>query len=208
MSLTPVDLQPIVWMDVETTGLDESDIPLEIAIAITDTNLNVMWSIESLLIDPTTTDSDTFQFFCQTPGIVRDMHQRSGLITELLRDQVQPRNAVEARLCHFLMDYHIEKAPLAGNSVHFDRKVLQRWFPRFESMLHYRNIDVSSFKELFRRWYPLTMGELPKVPDDEKAHRSWPDLLASIEELKWYGKVFLPNRTDDELMSHLIGKLS
>lgn len=208
MSLTPVDLQPIVWMDVETTGLDESDIPLEIAIAITDTNLNVMWSIESLLIDPASTDQESWDGFLAIDGYVRNMHSESGLIVDIMEEHPQPRNAVEARLCHFLMDYHIEEAPLAGNSVHFDRKVLQRWFPRFESMLHYRNIDVSSFKELFRRWYPLTMGELPKVPDDEKAHRSWPDLLASIEELKWYGKVFLPNRTDDELMSHLIGKLS
>lgn len=194
MSMIPAPVAgPLVWMDMETTGLDESDIPLEAAIGITDADLNLMWSIESLLIDPATTDKQAWNYFLETPGVARDMHEKSGLIVEIIEDEPLARQAVTNKLVNFLREHGCDdqKSPLCGSSIGFDRRVLMRWMGRFESLLHYRSVDVSSYKEMFNRWYPLTVAQRPQTTPEEKPHRAYEDMLASIEELKWYRRFII-----------------
>lgn len=167
----------LVWIDFETSGLKPPGAcPLEAAVAITDDDLNVL-DHHSWLITPLDPPSNW-------PAKVQEMHTKNGLIRELQLFGGRGIPEVEAGMCDFVKNMEAIGVPLAGSTVGFDRKFIEAFFPAFDQLLHYRSVDVSSIKELAKRWYPNK--ELPTVPDEDKAHRSLPDVIASIDELRWY----------------------
>ncbi|MBC7170298.1 oligoribonuclease [Candidatus Bipolaricaulota bacterium] len=175
----------IVWIDLETTGLDpETSVILEIAAVITDKHLNVL-SQESLVIHHPNDALVGLDEWVQT------QHQASGLLEEVRQSKLSLAEAEERVLGLVAARCPPRACPLAGSSVCFDRRFLMRHMPKLEAHLSYRQIDVSSLKELVRRWYP------DKAPPNgsEAKHRALPDILESIEELRRYrAEVFVPPR--------------
>ena len=175
----------IVWVDCEMTGLDlGSDALVEIACVITDANLAELDEGVTVVIRPPDSAFDAM------PDLVRDMHTASGLITEI------PGGTTLAEAEQVVLDYvkkHVpdtRKAPLAGSSVYVDRGFLARDMPELDAHLHYRLIDVSSIKELVRRWYPRVYFNSPPKTGN---HRALADTRESIAELRYYREaVFIP----------------
>ncbi len=176
----------MVWIDCEMTGLNvETDRLIEIAVLVTDSELNVLGDGVDVVIH---TDDAALDSMID---VVTKMHTRSGLIDEVRASTVDVATAQEA-----VLDYvrtHVKQpktAPLAGNSVATDRMFLARDMPALDDYLHYRIIDVSSIKELCRRWYPrIYFGQ----PEKGLAHRALADIHESIRELKYYRQtVFVP----------------
>ena len=175
----------IVWVDCEMTGLDlGSDALVEIACVITDANLAELDEGVTVVIRPPDSAFDAM------PDLVRDMHTASGLITEI------PGGTTIAEAEQVVLDYvkkHVpdtRKAPLAGSSVYVDRGFLARDMPELDAHLHYRLIDVSSIKELVRRWYPRVYFNSPPKTGN---HRALADTRESIAELRYYREaVFIP----------------
>lgn len=168
----------LIWVDLETTGLDpQQDRILEIAVVVTDGQLNVIDQYSSIVAYPGST------LLLANPT-VEDMHRRSGLLAEMRSTawspEIEPRS-LDLRFEAFVAEHGATGAPLAGSNVQFDRNFLRRWMPRLEDAAHYRNVDVSTLKELMRRWHP-------EVPEWEKTgdHRALSDILDSIAELKFY----------------------
>jgi oligoribonuclease len=168
----------IVWIDCEMTGLDfKNDLLVEIACVITDADLEQVTEGLNIVIHAPAQRLETMDPF------VVNMHTESGLLPEI------PNGVTLEAAEELLFDYitsHIpeaSKAPLAGSSVHVDRIFLQRDMPRVDSYLHYRIIDVSSVKELARRWYPKAYFASPPKTGN---HRALGDILDSINELKYY----------------------
>lgn len=168
----------LVWIDCEMTGLDlEQDELLEVAVIITDSNLTVLDDGLTVVIRP------SHQALEGMSDFVRTMHEKSGLLEELadgltLADAEYAVN--EYVISHVPDEGH---APLAGNSIGTDRAFLAKYMPRVDSHLHYRNIDVSSIKELSRRWFPRIYFNAPAKDGD---HRAKADILESIRELQYY----------------------
>ncbi|HZI98076.1 MAG TPA: oligoribonuclease [Actinomycetales bacterium] len=175
----------IVWIDCEMTGLDVvNDALIEVAVLITDSELEVLDPGLDLVIKPPE------GALAQMPDIVREMHTSSGLLTEL-NDGLTMADA-ERRVLEYVRGFVPEarKAPLAGNSVGTDRAFLARDMPALENHLHYRIIDVSSVKELARRWYPRAYFASPPKAG---GHRALADITESIRELRYYREaVFVP----------------
>jgi oligoribonuclease len=169
----------LVWMDLEMTGLDPSiDSILEIATVITDTNLEIVEHGPELVIHQPDDVLGKMNDWC------KEHHGQSGL-TEKVRVAGVTEREAEFVTLSFLKEYVEEfEAPLCGNSIHQDRNFLAKHMPDLNAYLHYRNIDVSSLKELTFRWYP----ELPKFKKANK-HTALEDALESIEELKYYRKM-------------------
>ncbi len=168
----------MVWADCEMTGLNlEHDGLIEVAAVVTDAQLNVLGPGIDLLIKPTEAAMTHMGDF------VRTMHENSGLLVEL--DQGLEMAEAEDQLMTYLRQYVPEprKAPLAGNTIGTDRAFLARDMPVFEAYVHYRNVDVSSIKELVRRWYPRVYHSSPAKSGN---HRALADVLESIEELRYY----------------------
>lgn len=167
------------------TGLDlEEDGLCEIAALVTDGELNVLGEGIDIIIKPT--DSQ----LAHMGDFVREMHTKSGLLP-LMADGVTVSEA-EEQVLEFVKQYcpTARKVPLAGNTIGTDRAFLARYMPELEQHLHYRNIDVSSFKELARRWYPKV---LYKAPAKTGNHRALADIQESIEELRYYrDALFVP----------------
>lgn len=168
----------IVWIDCEMTGLDfKNDLLVEIACVITDAQLEVVTEGLNIVIQAPVERLENMDPF------VVNMHTESGLLPEI------PNGVTLEVAEEMLFDYissHIpeaNKAQLAGSSVHVDRIFLQRDMPRVDSYLHYRIIDVSSIKELVRRWYPRVYFASPTKTGN---HRALGDILDSIKELKYY----------------------
>jgi len=176
---------PLVWIDLEMTGLDpERDAILEVAVVVTD------GSLDEVIEGPDLVLSANDQQLKGMDPIVQKMHEASGLADEAGKSSLTASEA-EARVLDFVMQRVPEPgtAPLAGNSVHVDRAFLHRYMPRLEAWLHYRNVDVSTVKELLRRWDPESYG---RMPQKEGAHRALGDVLESIEELRSYRKLLFP----------------
>ncbi len=171
-----IDAENLVWMDLEMTGLDpETDVILEIATVITDKDLNILAEGPNLTIHHDAAVLAAMGEWC------RRQHAASGLSDRVLASTVTVEEA-EAETLAFLKRYVPERAsPLCGNSIHQDRRFLCRTMPRLEAWLHYRNIDVSSIKELCRRWYPEVA-----LPRKKEAHRALGDVRESIAELRYY----------------------
>jgi oligoribonuclease len=178
------------------TGLDlESDELVEIAVVITDYDLNLVDPGLDIVIKPDASALDGMGDF------VRQMHTTSGLIEEI-PDGVSVAEA-EYQVLEYVLKFipADQRAPLAGNSIGTDRAFLTKFMPRLDAQLHYRNVDVSSIKELARRWYPRAYFNSP--PKDG-GHRALADILESIRELAYYRQaVFVadPGPSSDEAKS-------
>lgn len=173
----------IVWVDCEMTGLDlKVDEICEIAVVVTDGELKELDEGLQLVIKP----SDAA--LANMGEFVTNMHTESGLINEIPNGITMA--AAETAVMNYIKQWVTAErtAPLAGNSIGTDRMFLNRQMPAFDSYLHYRNIDVSSIKELTRRWYPRVYFQLPKKTGN---HRALADIKESIQELRYYRKTVL-----------------
>ncbi len=171
--------QPLVWIDLEMTGLDpDVDVIVEIATVITDGSLQRVERGPDLVVAAPDAALDGMA------DVVRRMHMGSGLLDEVRASDLSVGDAEAATLAFVRAHVpHPSFAPLAGNSVHADRMFLRRYMPTLEAHLHYRNVDVTSLKELVRRWRPQLLDE---APEKEERHRALDDILESIEELRFY----------------------
>jgi len=176
----------LVWMDLEMTGLEpETDVIVEIATLITDDDLNIIAEGPDLVIH----QSD--EVLARMNQIVVDMHTKSGLLEAIRTSTVTLEEAGAATLEFIRL--HIPEArtiPLCGNSIGTDRRFLAKYLPEIENYLHYRSVDVSTIKELARRWYPKLGSDRPNKGG---THRALDDILASVNELAFYReRVFTP----------------
>jgi len=183
--MSGTDGDRLVWIDCEMTGLDlDVDQLVEIAIVVTDFELNVLDEGFQLVIRPDASALENMGEF------VTNMHRTSGLLDEI-------PNGVSVAEAEFQALEYIQrfapiegKAPLAGNTIGTDRAFLARYMPRLDRWLHYRNVDVSSIKELSRRWYPRVYFN---APGKDGGHRALADIRESIRELAYYREaVFVP----------------
>jgi len=174
----------LVWVDLEMTGLEPATCAIvEIATIVTDADLNILAEGPNLVIRPPAEDLARMSTF------VRDLHAKSGLIERIESSTISVSEAEEQTL-RFLEKHAVKGASqLCGNSVWKDRAFLEKEMPRVVSFLHYRMIDVSTLKELVRRWYPVRLH----APKKKEAHRALDDIRESIDELRWYReKIFVP----------------
>ena len=188
----------IVWVDCEMTGLDlGSDALVEIACVVTDAELNELDAGISVVIRPPDAAFEAM------PPVVRDMHTASGLITEI-PDGIT-LSAAEQQVLDYVKSHVPEprKAQLAGSSVYVDRGFLARDMPELDAWLHYRLIDVSSLKELVRRWYPRVYFASPPKRGN---HRALADTRESIAELRYYrDAVLVPAPGPDTETARVLG---
>lgn len=180
------------WTDLETTGLSaEEDVILQVSFALTDLNFDVLaqrtWYIW---------DEDARQLYEEHKAAntyVYQMHVKSG-IWEDCRDLGRSNVTVMSEIVGWLTTYDLDSSsdPLCGSSVHFDRAFLKAQIPAVEAMFHYRNIDISSVKELCRRLSPTAFARMPEEsgPMDEPLHRAENDVLNTINEARWYSDNF------------------
>lgn len=172
----------IVWIDCEMTGLYvETDVLLEIATIITDNNLNEITQGPSLVIHQPDDVLSSMHIWCRT------QHGASGLTQAVRESPISVEQAEQETLACIMTYCEPNTAVLAGNSVWQDRLFLQKYMPRLMHYLHYRLIDVSSIKEVVKRWYPGDGRTEFKKPEN---HRALEDIRYSIEELRYYRKQF------------------
>nr|WP_275412638.1 oligoribonuclease [Rhizocola hellebori] len=175
----------LVWIDCEMTGLSARDSLIEVAALVTDPDLNVLGDGVDIVIHAEEAA------LAGMVDIVRLMHEKSGLTEEVRKSTVTVAEA-EDRVLDYVTRYVPEArtAPLCGNSIATDRGFIIRDMPRLDAHLHYRMIDVSSVKELCRRWYPrVYFGQ----PEKGLAHRALADIRESIRELRYYREtIFVP----------------
>jgi oligoribonuclease len=196
----------LVWVDCEMTGLDLiNDELIEVAALVTDADLNVLGDGVDLVIKPSSRALE------QMGDFVRGMHDASGLLS--LLDSGLSLAEAEQRVLDYVRAFVAEpgKAPLAGNTIGTDRAFLARDMPTFERHVHYRSVDVSSIKELVRRWYPRVYYQAPAKAGN---HRALADVQESIEELRYYREaVFVPlpgpdSAASKEIADHHQGALT
>jgi oligoribonuclease len=178
----PQDQNNLAWLDMEMTGLDpDRDRIIEIAIVITDSQLNTVAESPALVVHQADSVLDAMDDWNKST------HARSGLIAKVKASTLAEAE-VEQRFLDFLVQYLPAKAsPICGNSICQDRRFLARHMPRLEAYFHYRNLDVSTLKELVKRWKP----ELAKGLTKHGKHEALADIYESIEELKYYREHFL-----------------
>jgi len=178
----PRDASYLVWIDMEMTGLKpESDRILEVALVVTDNALATVAEAPVMVVhqdDATLAAMDSWN---------QATHARSGLVDKV-KASVDDEAAVEARMLAFLNE-HVPPgvSPMCGNSICQDRRFLARWMPGLEDYFHYRNLDVSSLKELCRRWQP----DIAKGWVKQGKHEALADVYESIDELKYYREHFI-----------------
>ena len=175
----------LVWIDCEMTGLDLAvDELVEVAVVITDYDLKPLDEGFAIVIKPDQTALDNMGDF------VKNMHAESGLLDEIPNGKALAEAEYEVLeyILRFVPEHNT--APLAGNTIGTDRAFLAKYMPRVDAHLHYRNVDVSSIKELSRRWYPRVYFQ---SPSKNGGHRALADILESIRELEYYRSiVFVP----------------
>jgi oligoribonuclease len=180
----------LVWIDCEMTGLDiERDALIEIACVVTDADLKLLDGGIDLVIKPPVEAID------QMSDVVREMHTKSSLLADLSGGMAlgEAADAVLAYVKHHVRE--ARKAPLCGNSIATDRWFIARDMPELDAWLHYRMIDVSSVKELARRWYPRAYFA---SPIKHGGHRALADITESVQELRYYREaVFVPQPGPD-----------
>jgi oligoribonuclease len=178
----PQDANHLIWIDMEMTGLKpDSDRIIEVALVITDSNLVTVAEAPVWVVhqdDSVLAGMDAWN---------QGTHGKSGLVAKVKASGHDER-AVEAAALAFLSEYVPAKAsPMCGNSICQDRRFLARWMPALEDWFHYRNLDVSTVKELCRRWKPDLMKGVPK----EGKHEALADVHESIVEMKYYRDTFI-----------------
>jgi oligoribonuclease len=187
----------LVWIDCEMTGLDiERDALIEIACLVTDGELTLFDEGVDVIIKPPA------EALASMPEVVREMHTTSGLLAEL------PSGITLAEAQDIVLGYvreHVaepKKVPLCGNSIATDRWFIARDMPELDAYLHYRMVDVSSIKELARRWYPRAYYA---SPDKHGGHRALADIKDSVQELRYYREaVFVPRPGPDSVTAREI----
>ena len=172
----------LIWIDLEMTGLDPSkEKIIEIATLVTDSDLNILAEGPNLIISQAKEILDSMDEWNQ------NQHGKSGLIEEVIESNITEQ-AAEIETLDFISKYVGEKiSPMCGNTVSHDRRFLSKYMPRLEAYFNYRHIDVSSFKEVAVRW----MNEA-QVYEKKGSHRALGDIKESVEELKFYKKIFMP----------------
>ena len=189
----------LVWIDCEMTGLDiERDALIEIACLVTDAELNMLDDGIDLIIKPPA------ESLVSMPDVVRDMHTTSGLLAELAG------GIALAEAQELVLGYvrgHISeprRVPLCGNSIATDRWFIARDLPELDAYLHYRMVDVSSIKELARRWFPRAYFASPAK---HGGHRALADIRESVQELRYYREVvFVPQPGPDSATAREVAK--
>jgi oligoribonuclease len=169
----------LVWMDLEMTGLDPvRNVIVEIATIVTDDNLEIVAEGPDLVIH------QPEEALAAMEDVVREMHTKSGLIESIRSSTISLERAGEATLA-FIQEHVPEPrtVPLCGNSIGTDRRFLSVYLNEIEEYLHYRSVDVSTLKELAKRWNPEILADQPRK---ETAHRALDDIRESIEELRFY----------------------
>lgn len=172
----------LIWVDLEMTGLDpETDRIIEVAVVVTDANLNVLAEGPVYAIhqsDAVLNGMDAWN---------KGTHGRSGLINRVKASNITEAMAEDA-LIDFLIDYVPKgKSPMCGNTICQDRRFMAKTMPRLEAFFHYRNLDVSTLKELARRWKPELIDGFKK----QQKHTALADIMESIDELKYYREHFI-----------------
>ncbi|MBW0454417.1 MAG: oligoribonuclease [Candidatus Kinetoplastibacterium crithidii] len=171
----------LVWVDMEMSGLDlYKERILEIAVLITDHNLDIISKGPVLVIKQNNNILDAMDKWNTS------VHNRSGLVDKVKKSELN-ENEAEIIILDFLKKYVIANtSPLCGNTIHQDRNFMKLYMPNLENFFHYRNIDVSSIKEVVHRWYPSTKFKFIK----QNKHEALADIYESVEELKFYKKHF------------------
>jgi len=178
----PADANNLIWIDMEMTGLTpDSDRIIEMAVCVTDSELRMVAEGPVLVIHQPDAVLDAMDAWN------KGTHKKSGLVDRVRASRLSEAEA-EAQALGFLRE-HVPSgvSPMCGNSICQDRRFLARWMPRLEAWFHYRNLDVSTLKELVRRWKP----EAAKGFTKEGKHEALADILESIEELKFYRKAVM-----------------
>ncbi|MGF6148940.1 Oligoribonuclease [Kingella potus] len=172
----------LCWIDMEMTGLDpESERIIEVAVIITDSDLNVLAQSPVYAVHQSDEILDAMDEWCTAT------HGRTGL-TQRVRESHHTEAGVEQELLDFIAAWIPAKSsPMCGNSVHQDRRFMQKYMPRLEAHFHYRNLDVSTLKELAKRWNPAVAKGVVK----RGTHKALDDILESIEEMRYYREHFL-----------------
>nr|WP_279036648.1 oligoribonuclease [Snodgrassella alvi] len=172
----------LAWLDMEMTGLNpDTDRIIEVAMIITDSDLNILAQSEVLVIHQPDSIIDHMDKWNTTT------HTRTGLVDKVKASTLTEAEA-EEKLLAFISEWIPEKAsPMCGNSIHQDRRFMVRYMPRLEAYFHYRNLDVSTLKELARRWNPAIVKGISK----KGAHQALDDIKESIEEMAYYREHFL-----------------
>lgn len=173
----------LAWMDLEMTGLDPSrHVIVEIATLITDDDLNLVAEGPDLVVH------QPAEALAEMDDVVVRMHTRSGLLPEIQASTITLEEAGAATLA-FLRE-HIpspQSVPLCGNSIGTDRRFLATYLPEIENYLHYRSVDVSTLKELIKRWNPPLLAAVPRKAE---GHRALDDIRESLKELAYYRESF------------------
>ena len=181
----------LAWIDLEMTGLDpDVHVIVEIATLITDDQLNLIAEGPDLVISATEEQLEKMD------PVVVEMHTKSGLLDEIKASKITLEEAGSQTLS-FLMEHITKKGtvPLCGNSIGTDRRFLAKWLPEIEDFLHYRSVDVTSIKELGKRWFPKVTGA---APEKNGGHRAMDDIKASLFELQYYrDNLFIDPNEDD-----------
>lgn len=182
----------LVWVDMEMSGLQpETDRILEIAMIVTDGDLNIVAEGPVLVVHQEDAVLDRMDAWN------KGTHGKSGLI-----DKVKASTLTEADVeeeCLAFLKQHVKSSisPMCGNTIHQDRRFMNRYMPKLEAYFHYRNIDVSTIKELCKRWQP----EIAKGFSKQQAHTALADIIESVEELRYYReKLFIPTVGDEPIV--------
>uniref|UniRef100_A0A8C5PCP4 Oligoribonuclease, mitochondrial n=1 Tax=Leptobrachium leishanense TaxID=445787 RepID=A0A8C5PCP4_9ANUR len=180
----------MVWVDLEMTGLNiEVDQIIEMACLITDSELNVLHEGPNLIIHQPDDLLDGMSNWC------KEHHGESGLTQAVRESNITLQHAEYSFLSFIRQHTPPGLCPLAGNSVHADKKFLDKHMPQFMRHLHYRIIDVSTVKELCRRWYPK---EYEQAPKKKSSHRALDDIKESVKELQFYKEMIFKTKTEED----------
>lgn len=176
------DQNNLIWLDMEMTGLNpDTDRIIEVAMIVTDSQLNVVAESPVLVVHQSDAVLDGMDDWNKTT------HGKTGLIDKVKASTLSEAEA-EAQLLAWMQEYvPARTSPMCGNTVHQDRRFMARWMPKLEEYFHYRNLDVSTLKELARRWKP----EVAKGVVKKGRHEALADILESIEELRYYRETFI-----------------